>query len=118
MFKDILEGLASRLEEVRGAAMVGVDGIPIEELSRGAGVDLERLAAECTSLIKTAAATGRALDQGRAQEVVLRCEGAQTILRSVTADYFLCLILGPDSHLGRARYELRKACLLLEGELV
>src|SRR5437773_11983103 len=108
MFKQILEGLVSRIEEARGAAIVGVDGIAIEEHSRGAGLDLERLAAECTSLIKTAVQTGRALDQGPAEEVVLRCEHAQTILRSLTADYFLCLTLGPQAQLGRARYELRK----------
>src|SRR5262245_25299757 len=117
MFKKTLEGLLSRLDEARGAAIVGLDGIALEEHTRGPGLDLDRLAAECTSLIKTAAETGRALDQGSATEVVLRCEGAQTILQSLTAEYFLCLILGPEAPLGRARYELRKTCERLEGEL-
>ena len=63
MFKQVLEGLISRLEEVQGAAMIGVDGIPIAEFPVRAGIDLERIAAECTSLIKTAVATVRALDQ-------------------------------------------------------
>ena len=118
MFKDVLQVLVGKLEEARGAAIVGVDGIPLEEHVRGGGLDLEKMAAECTSLIKTAMETGRALEQGPTREVVLRCEGAQTILRSLSADYFLCLILGPQAHLGRARYELQKACRLLEGELV
>jgi predicted regulator of Ras-like GTPase activity (Roadblock/LC7/MglB family) len=117
MFKDVLQGLVGRLDEARGAAIVGIDGIALEEHSRGKNLDLERLAAECTSLIKAAGETGRALEQGPAKELVLRCEGAQTILRSLTADYFLCLILGPDAQLGRARYELQKACHRMEGEL-
>ncbi len=117
MFSDVLQGLVAKLEEARGAAIVGVDGIPLEEHSRGGGPELERLAAECTSLIKAAMETGRALDQGPAREVVLRCDGAQTLLRSVTSDYFLCLVLGPQAQLGRARYELQKACQRLEGEL-
>ncbi len=117
MFKRVLEGLVSRLDEAKGVAMVGVDGIPIAELCEGSSVDLEKAAVECTSLIKTAAATGRAMDQGSAHEVVLLCEDAQTILRTVTPDYFLCLILGPGAHLGRARYEVRKACQRLEEEL-
>jgi predicted regulator of Ras-like GTPase activity (Roadblock/LC7/MglB family) len=117
MFKEILQGLIAKLEEARGAAIVGVDGIALEEHSREDGLDLERLAAECTSLIKTAEETGRALEQGSAREVVLRCDGAQTILRSLTADYFLCLTLGPQAQLGRARYELQKTCQRLEGEL-
>jgi len=118
MLQDVLEGLVSRVQEAQGVAVVGVDGIPIQELSKSEGVDLERIAVECTSLIKTAAATGHALEQGSAREVVLRCEGAQTILRSVTPDYFVCLILGPEAHLGRARYELQKACQKLEAELI
>ena len=117
MFKNVLEGLVSRVDEAKGVAMVGVDGIPIAELSQGSGVDLEKAAAECTSLIKTATATGRAMEQGSAREVVLLCEDAQTILHAVTPDYFLCLILGPEAHLGRARYEVRKACQRLEEEL-
>ncbi|HEV8336979.1 MAG TPA: roadblock/LC7 domain-containing protein [Candidatus Polarisedimenticolia bacterium] len=116
MFKEVLQGLVSRVDEARGAAIVGVDGIPLEEHARGS-LDLEKFAAECTTLIKSAAETGKALDQGTAREVVLRCDAAQTILRSLSGDYFLCLVLGPAAPLGRARYELQKACSRLEGEL-
>jgi predicted regulator of Ras-like GTPase activity (Roadblock/LC7/MglB family) len=117
MFKKALQGLVSKVHEAQGAVIVGLDGIALEEHCRGERADLERLAAECTSLIKTAAETGRALEQGTAKEVVLRCERAQTILCSLTPDYYLCLILGPDAPLGRARYELQKTCRSLEGEL-
>jgi predicted regulator of Ras-like GTPase activity (Roadblock/LC7/MglB family) len=117
MFKDVLQGLVAKLDGARGAAIVGVDGIALEEHSSGRDLDLERLAVECTSLMKIALETGQALEQGAARELVLRCEGAQTILRTLTSDYFLCLILKPQAQLGRARYELQKACLRLEGEL-
>jgi len=117
MFKQVLEGLVSRVEEVQGAAMIGVDGIPIAEVPVRAGIDLERIAAECTSLIKTAVATGRALEQGMPQELMLRCQEAQTLLRAVTPEYYLCLIMDPRASTGRARYELEKACQHLEGEL-
>lgn len=116
MFSEVLEGLVSRLEDAQGAAVVGIDGIAIEQ-SRGASIDLERVAAECTSLIKAGASTGQALEQGQAREILLQCEGAQTLLRSVTPDYFLCLILGPQALVGQARFELRKACHRLENDL-
>ena len=117
MFTDVLQALISRLPDVQGAAMVGVDGIPIAGIPSRPGLDLEKVAAECTTLIKSAAATGKALDYGAPREVVVRCAQAQALLRSVTAEYFLCLVVGPDAPIGRARYELRKACRLLEGEL-
>ena len=117
MFREVLEGLIARVQEAQGAAMIGVDGIPIAEIPIRAGIDLEKIAAECTSLIKTAVATGRALDHGMPQELVLRCEEAQTLLRSVTPEYYLCLVLDPQAWTGRARYELQKASWRLEGEL-
>jgi len=117
MFKEVLEGLIARLEEVQGAAMIGVDGIPIAEIPVLPGIDLEKIAAECTSLIKTAVTTGRALDHGMPQEMVLRCQEAQTLLRAVTPEYYLCLVMDPHASTGRARYELQKACRRLEGEL-
>ena len=117
MFKQVLQGLISRVEEVQGAAMIGVDGIPIAEIPVSPGIDLERIAAECTSLIKSAVATGRALGQGMPQELMLRCQEGQTLLRAVTPEYYLCLVMHPLASTGRARYELQKACHRLEGEL-
>jgi len=117
MFNDVLESLISRVQEARGVAVIGVDGIPLAGIPGHRGMDLERVAAECTSLIKSATATGRALEHGAPQELVVRCQDAQTLLRTVTPEYFLCLVLGPTAQIGRARYELHKACQRLAGEL-
>ena len=117
MFNKVLEELISRVEEVQGAAMIGVDGIPIAEIPIRAGIDLEKIAAECTTLIKTAVATGRALDHGMPQELVLKCREAQTLLCAVTPEYYLCLVMDVQALTGRARYELQRACRRLEGEM-
>jgi hypothetical protein len=39
------------------------------------------------------------------------------MVSSVAADYYLLLVLGPEGNPGRARFELRRARLLLESEL-
>jgi predicted regulator of Ras-like GTPase activity (Roadblock/LC7/MglB family) len=118
MFREVLEGLISRVQEAQGAAMIGVDGIPIAEFPVRPGIDLEKIAAECTSLIKTAVSTGHALDHGLPQELVLTCQEAQTLLRAVTPEYYLCLVLDRHAWIGRARYELARASRRLEGELI
>lgn len=117
MFTEVLERLISGVDEAQGAAMIGVDGIPIAEFRLRPGIDLEKIAAEVTSLIKAAVATGRALDHGLPKELLLKCQEAQTLLRAVTPEYYLCLVLDPQALTGRARYELEKASLRLEGEL-
>ena len=39
------------------------------------------------------------------------------MVSSVAADYYLLLVLGPEGNYGRARFELRRARLLLEDDL-
>ena len=39
------------------------------------------------------------------------------MVSAVARDYYLLLVLGPDGNYGRARFELRRARLVLENEL-
>jgi predicted regulator of Ras-like GTPase activity (Roadblock/LC7/MglB family) len=40
------------------------------------------------------------------------------IVSAVTREYYLLLVLGPDGNYGRARFELRRARLALERDLI
>jgi hypothetical protein len=39
------------------------------------------------------------------------------MVSSVAPDYYLLLVLGPEANYGKARFELRRARLLLEKDL-
>jgi hypothetical protein len=39
------------------------------------------------------------------------------MVSSVASDYYLLLVLGPEGNYGKARFELRRARLLLEADL-
>ena len=52
------------------------------------------------------------------REVATVAESAITLLSRVTGEYYLLLLLRRDGNFGRGRFELRKAALALEKELL
>jgi predicted regulator of Ras-like GTPase activity (Roadblock/LC7/MglB family) len=59
----------------------------------------------------------RELEAGEVQQLSLTTDRVTLMVSSVTPDYYLLLVLGPGGNYGRARFELRRARLLLEKDL-
>jgi predicted regulator of Ras-like GTPase activity (Roadblock/LC7/MglB family) len=115
VFREALRGIAERVEGARAAALVGADGIAVESFSIGESVSMETVAAEVLALAK-AAQGGDALT-GALSELALVEEDARILLRRVSGEYYLLLLLGGEGGLGRGRHELAKAALALKKEL-
>ena len=120
MFREVLHDVMSRTEGCLGALIMGTDGIVVEKVWQAGAVaetNLEVAAAEFAALVKNARRTGGEMRLGNLLEMTFTGEGGIFILRFVSEDYFVAAILAPDGNFGRARYELRRAELLLEKEL-
>lgn len=122
MFKEVLQDAVKRAEGCLGALIMGTDGIVVEKAWHTAAGDSAEMnpdvaAAEFASLIKNAHRAGGEMKLGRLREMTFTGEGGIFILRFVSEDYFIAAVLSPDGNFGRARYELRRAELLLEKEL-
>jgi predicted regulator of Ras-like GTPase activity (Roadblock/LC7/MglB family) len=117
-FSETLSQIVDRIEGSVAAMILGIDGIAIERYIRGTPTDLdiEIVATEFTTLLRRAAHTASDTDLGQMREMVLSSEKGHFLLRPMTSDYFLLLILEPNSSVGRARFELRKAELALAEE--
>jgi hypothetical protein len=50
--------------------------------------------------------------------MTLSTENERFILRLISGEYFLAMILSLEGNFGRGRYELRRAELLLDNEFV
>jgi predicted regulator of Ras-like GTPase activity (Roadblock/LC7/MglB family) len=114
---DTLQQVIEDLEESQGVALVGMDGIVVEERKRDGQLDLQTLGAEFSGLLKTAGKLGDSVGFGGIVELVTSAERSVVILRQVTADYFLILVIQADGNLGKARFLLRRAATLLKTEL-
>ena len=118
MFKETLKSVVEKTDGALGALIMGADGLAVEKFfaEEGRDANLDIAAAELTSLVRSAAKSGKELDLGGLNELVIALEKVTFILRSFSRDYFAVLALKPEGNLGRGRYELRKAELQLAKE--
>lgn len=120
IFKDILKSALERTDGSSGAVIMGMDGIAVEKVLLDAGVEanLDVAAAEFNAIIRTAQRTGKTMDFGPLQEVVVSYANYRFAMRLLSNDYYLVMALEAEGNLGRGRFELRKAELDLAREFV
>lgn len=118
MFKDVLETILERTEGSLGALIMGTDGLAVERALKQAGqeANLDVAAAEFTSLVRSAQRAGNDTGLGSLRELVISLDDAVLLMRLLGRDYFVVLAIKPEGNLGRARFELRKAELLMSSE--
>ena len=118
MFKETLQSIVGKTDGSLGALIMGADGLSVERYfnDEGAEANLDVAAAEFTSLIRSARKSGSELDLGELCELVVSLGKVTFLMRLFNKDYFVVLALKPEGNLGRGRYELRKAELLLAKE--
>src|SRR5262245_21986934 len=97
---------------------MGVDGLSVEKVftDEGTEANLDVAAAEFTSLVRGARKSGAELNLGELRELTVALRDVTFTMRLFNKDYFVVLALRPDGNLGRARYELCKAELMLARE--
>ena len=117
-FAKALETVATRVPEMRVVMIIGTDGIPIERLVLQADPNLETIAAEYTTLLRSSLAAASDTGLGDLQELSIVTENMTTLIVGITRDYFLFAVLAPGALLGRARFALRLAGAGLQREFL
>jgi predicted regulator of Ras-like GTPase activity (Roadblock/LC7/MglB family) len=118
VFRDTLRGIAERVEGACAVAVVGLDGIPVETYSIAQDVSIESVAAEMLAFVKSAQNPRAEVFTGSIRELTVVSEGRRVILSRISPEYYLLLLLGGEGFLGHGRYELARAAVALEKELV
>jgi predicted regulator of Ras-like GTPase activity (Roadblock/LC7/MglB family) len=118
MFKEALQTIVANTEGSLGALIMGADGLSVEKFfnEEGAAANLDVAAAEFTSLVRSAARSGKDLALGDLHELVVGLGSVTFLTRLFNREYFVVLAMKPEGNLGRARYELRKVELTLAHE--
>ncbi|OYT71772.1 MAG: hypothetical protein CFK52_07180 [Chloracidobacterium sp. CP2_5A] len=121
-FLELLEGILARVEGSVGIAIMGLDGLAIEQAQVPSKMELgERVALIATShatLLRNTMRMSSDTGVGALSELTLMSDEFLLVVRLIGREYFIILALSPGGNLGRARFELRKAHLLLEREFV
>ena len=114
MFLEQLSRISNRIDGAVALSLVAKDGIAVESFSSDPDLDLEVLAAELVAQARSISDNHRELDVGEVQQLSVMTDRLTLMVSSVAADYYLLLVLGPEGNYGKARFELRRARLLLE----
>jgi len=118
MFAETLKDIATKLEDADAILLMGLDGLPIEKIVTNDALNIELLIAEFTTILRNTMQTSKEVQAGNLQEFLILADHMTLLLKAITEEYFLLMILRPDANLGRARFELKKAKYILEKEFV
>lgn len=122
MFKETLQNVVKKTEGCLGAMIMGTDGIAVEKFwipeAIDKTLDITVAVAEYTSLMRNARRTNRELEVGNLKELNLVNDSGIYLMRLINDDYFVAMVLQPNGNIGRGRYELQRAELILEHEFV
>jgi predicted regulator of Ras-like GTPase activity (Roadblock/LC7/MglB family) len=106
-FADIIKEVVQGTEGALGAVVVGIDGIPVEEFSISEDIDLQSMTVEYATLLKEIERGSQASQLGSTKEVTVIADKAMIMLRRLTEEYFMVLIIKPDGNFGKGRFLLR-----------
>jgi predicted regulator of Ras-like GTPase activity (Roadblock/LC7/MglB family) len=112
-----LRRVCNHLDDVRGIALVGTDGLIVEEIKQDPLLDLAALAAEVSVLLKALEATAEAGNLGVLQDVQLEAAEGIVIIGGVGESYFVLLVLRPGGNAGRGRFYVQMEAGRLAGEV-
>jgi predicted regulator of Ras-like GTPase activity (Roadblock/LC7/MglB family) len=119
VFDEVLSCLVDRVEGVRVAILSGFDGMVVAQ--SGSGPDdppADLLAATLADLFRKVEAAHREAGLPPPREMTAGSADGTLAARAVTQEYLLIALLGPGGGLGRLRFELRRAAVRIEPELV
>lgn len=118
MFIERLNRISDRIDGALALALVAEDGLTVESYSAAEELDLDLLAAELITQVRSIAENHQDLAAGDVRQVTVSTDRMTVMVSSVSESYYLVLVLGQGGSRGRARFELRRARLLLEPDLV
>jgi predicted regulator of Ras-like GTPase activity (Roadblock/LC7/MglB family) len=117
-FREMLKGLVCNVDGGQGAVIMGYDGIPIDEfIMEDVPLDVQLLSVEYATLMKEIKRTIDVLKTGEMEEVSIATGLSRIIVRSISHDFFIVLVLDKDGNFGKGRYLLKRDAPKLAEEL-
>jgi predicted regulator of Ras-like GTPase activity (Roadblock/LC7/MglB family) len=109
MFRKILQRIVEETGGGIGAVLMGYDGIAIEQFfAPEQEIDLQMVVVEYSNVLKEIRRTAEILSLGEMEEISIRTDRFLIVIRMLTVDYFVALIISRDGNFGKARYLLTR----------
>jgi hypothetical protein len=112
----ILQGLVGRSQDVEGAMLVTLDGLPLAS-ALPQGADEDRVAAMAAAALSMGARTTAELRRGSLEQVLVKGDSGYVVIISAGKDTVLAAISNGEAKLGMILYEMKLAARDLAREL-
>ena len=118
IFEEVAKEIVERVYGGLASIIMGRDGIPLSMyIKEGVSIDLEPLGIEYSNLLSEIIKASSNTGTGDVGETTILTDKFFIVLRVISPDYFICLLLSPDGNLGKARYLIRINLPKLRAEL-
>jgi predicted regulator of Ras-like GTPase activity (Roadblock/LC7/MglB family) len=108
-FRETLKNMVENVEGGQGAVMMGYDGIPIDEyIKSDISLDVQVLSVEYATLLKEIKRTIDVLRTGEMEEISIATGLSRVIVRPVSQEFFVVLVLDKEGNFGKGRYLLKR----------
>lgn len=115
-FLEVLKETVGKVDGAVSAMIIASDGISVQEYAQEKLVDLTGLSAEASAMIKDINLAADNLGLGEAREFSIISDRCGILMRKISPDYYLALVIRPDGNYGKGRFILKTAVPKLEGE--
>jgi predicted regulator of Ras-like GTPase activity (Roadblock/LC7/MglB family) len=116
-FVESLRRVTNNLKDSKGIALVGMDGIVVEEHKKDPTLDLQSLGAEYSAMMREVQRVNSSLQIGDVREVSVLNRQGDRDLPTTQQRIFSCLSGEPEGNLGKGRFLIRREIATLEKEL-
>lgn len=106
--RDTLAEIVENVAGGRAVVIMASDGIPIDQvIVDEGGFDLQLLMVEYSTLLGDIRRAVELLEVGEMEEISITSGEMCVVLRVLTQDLFVILVMDRDAHVGKGRYLLR-----------
>ena len=122
-FASILQEIVDECGGGMAAALMGADGIPIEQVEASGesrstlGDDVDVLGVEFGRILDEMRKASDSVGGGPLEEVAIRLANFWVLMRAVDDETYLVLAIEPDGNAGKARFLMRRQLMALRDAL-
>lgn len=104
----------------KGAILMGFDGITVEQYVRpefAEAMDIESMAMEFSFRFLELRDAASSLEMGAITDITLKAEYGTVVVRVLSSEYFVAIILAEPNNMGKSRWLLRSNAQALSADL-
>ncbi len=115
-FSVTLKEIVNSVGGAVSAAVIGLDGIPVEDYTTEKIFSLDDFVAEASAVISAINTAAGTLNLGEIEEFSISLNKCVLLFRKINKDYYVALVLKPGGNTGKGRFVMRTAVARLEKE--